>query len=170
MKILYVEDNQVNVSLVRRVARMGGHEVINYIDGEDALRNFERDQPDVVLMDIQLAGALSGLEVVKKLREQGHKMPMVALTAYAMLGDRERCLEAGCDDYLAKPVAIHELVELFKRYAAQEPPAVIREGKADEAASTAEPAPLDTDATKPEINAAAVSEVEMPTEDREKTN
>ncbi|HEX2622161.1 MAG TPA: response regulator, partial [Phototrophicaceae bacterium] len=62
MRILYVEDNPANLFLVKRVARMGGHEVINYIDGEDALANFIKDKPDLVLMDIQLAGELSGLD------------------------------------------------------------------------------------------------------------
>lgn len=116
MRILYVEDNQANVHLVRRVARMGQHEVVHYIDGEQALRNFEKDQPDLVLMDIQLAGDLTGLEVVRRLREQGYKTPIVAVTAYAMVGDRENFLESGCDEYLAKPLPIHALLELFKRY------------------------------------------------------
>lgn len=118
MKIMYVEDNQVNVYLVKRVARMGQHEIVNYIDGADALRNFDQDKPALVLMDIQLAGELTGLEVVAKLRERGYKTPIVAVTAYAMVGDRERCLEAGCDDYLPKPLTISHLVELFSRYAA----------------------------------------------------
>lgn len=65
MRILYVEDNPANVSLVKRVARE--HELVNYIDGEEALRNFERDNPDLVLMDIQLTGRLSfGLSFIFK--------------------------------------------------------------------------------------------------------
>lgn len=112
MRILYVEDNPANLFLVKRVARMGNHEVLNYIDGEDALANFERDKPDLVLMDIQLSGELSGLDVVKRLRADGYTLPIVAVTAYAMLGDRERCIEAGCDDYLAKPLPVPQLVEL----------------------------------------------------------
>jgi two-component system cell cycle response regulator DivK len=116
MRILYVEDNPANLFLVKRVARMGGHEVINYIDGEDALANFIRDKPDLVLMDIQLAGELSGLDVVQRLRSIGHKTPIIAVTAYAMIGDRERFLTAGCDDYLAKPLPIPRLVELIEHY------------------------------------------------------
>ncbi len=111
MRILYVEDNMANVSLVRRIA--GKDEVINYIDGEEALRNFDKDDPDLVLMDVQLAGRMTGLDVVKKLREDGCKLPIVAVTAYAMVGDRERCLAAGCDDYISKPLPIPRLVELF---------------------------------------------------------
>lgn len=116
MRILYVEDNPANLFLVKRVARMGNHDVINLIDGEEALRKMDQVRPDLILMDIQLAGGLTGLDVVKKLRQEGHTMPIIAVTAYAMVGDKERCLEAGCDDYLAKPIPVARLVEIFQRY------------------------------------------------------
>ncbi|NWF70166.1 MAG: response regulator [Chloroflexi bacterium] len=123
MRILYVEDNPANLFLVQRIARMGNHEVLNYPNGESALENFERDRPDLVLMDVQLEGSLTGLDVVRKLRGSGYKTPIVAVTAYAMIGDRERCLEAGCDDYLAKPLPVPRLVELIKRYDPVQPTA-----------------------------------------------
>ncbi|MCL4255284.1 MAG: response regulator, partial [Anaerolineae bacterium] len=113
MRILYVEDNPANVSLVKRVARE--HELVNYVDGEEALRNFEKDNPDLVLMDIQLTGRLSGLDVVRELRQKGYTVPIIAVTAYAMIGDRERCLAAGCDDYMAKPLPIPDLLRLFEK-------------------------------------------------------
>jgi hypothetical protein len=69
-----------------------------------------------VLMDLQLAGKLNGLEVVGELRQRGYSGPIIAVTAYAMMGDRERCLEAGCDDYIAKPLPIPRLVSLFEHY------------------------------------------------------
>lgn len=116
MRIVYVEDNQANVFLVRRVARAGGHDVINYIDGEEALANIVQDKPDLILMDIQLAGELSGLQVVEKLRKDGFEVPIVAVTAYAMIGDRERCMDAGCTDYIAKPLSIPRLLELIEHY------------------------------------------------------
>lgn len=116
MRIVYVEDNQANVFLVKRVARMGGHDIINYIDGEEALSNITRDQPNLILMDIQLAGEMSGLQVVEKLREDGFEKPIIAVTAYAMVGDRERCLTAGCNDYIAKPLSIPLLIELMDYY------------------------------------------------------
>lgn len=115
MRILYVEDNAANVILVQRIASMGKHALVNYDNGQDALDNFERDAPDCVLMDVQLRGPLDGLEVVRKLRERGCKLPIIALTAYAMKGDRQRCLEAGCDDYLAKPISVTELAACFQR-------------------------------------------------------
>jgi len=116
MKIMYVEDNPANISLLQRIARMGGHEVINYTNGENALNNFEKDHADLVLMDLQLEGRVSGLDVVKQLRARGFKTPIVAVTAYAMVGDRERCIEAGCDSYLSKPLPVAELVELVQTY------------------------------------------------------
>lgn len=120
MRILYVEDNMANVSLLKRVAHQ--HTVLNYIDGEEALHNIAVDKPDLILMDIQLAGTMDGLEVVQQLRKEGYTLPIVAVTAYAMLGDRERCLTAGCDDYIAKPLSIPRLVELIKHYEQQTTP------------------------------------------------
>lgn len=116
MKIMYVEDNPANLSLLLRIARMGGHVVISYTEGEAALTNYDLDKPDLVLMDVQLSGGLTGLDVVRNLRGRGHKTPIVAVTAYAMTGDKERCIEAGCDTYIAKPLPIQELVELIQRY------------------------------------------------------
>lgn len=141
MRIVYVEDNPANLFLVKRVARIGSHEVIGYIDGEDALAHFEQDKPDLVLMDIQLSGELSGLEVVQKIRAAGHKIPIVAVTAYAMVGDRERCMEAGCDDYVAKPLPVPQLVGLFQRFQPATPPAPVAQPAADSPASEG---PLDT--------------------------
>ena len=117
MRILYIEDNMANLYLVRRVARADGHEVTNYIDGEEALANLPQDEPDLVLLDLQLAGDLTGLDVVEHMRANGNKTPVVAVTAYAMVGDRERCMAAGCDEYLAKPIQIPKLMEIFKTFA-----------------------------------------------------
>jgi two-component system cell cycle response regulator DivK len=116
MKIMYVEDNPANISLVQRIARMGGHQVVSFSNGEAALSNYEKENPDLIFMDVQIEGRLSGLDVVRGLRARGVKKPIIAVTAYAMLGDRERCLEAGCDSYISKPLPISELVELVQRY------------------------------------------------------
>ncbi len=116
MRILYVEDNATNVILVQRVANMGKHVVVNYEDGQAALDHFDETKPDLILLDVQLRGALTGLDVARILREKGCFLPIIAVTAYAMKGDRQRCLDAGCDDYLPKPVSVAELVTVFKRY------------------------------------------------------
>ena len=116
IRILYVEDNQANVFLVKRVARMGNHEVITLADGAEVLAQFDKLKPDLVLMDVQIEGELDGLEVVRRLRQQGYTTPIVAVTAYAMVGDEERCLQAGCDSYMPKPLPIPRLVEMFAHY------------------------------------------------------
>ncbi|MCC6801832.1 MAG: response regulator [Anaerolineae bacterium] len=146
MKIMYVEDNQANISLLRRIARMGGHEVVNYTNGEHALTNFEQDDPDLVLMDLQLEGRISGLDVVKQLRERGIRTPIIAVTAYAMVGDRERCISAGCDSYLSKPLPVAELVELVQNY----------EHKLDVGGAAAEPA------AAPKVESSAQPPVQPP--------
>ncbi len=155
MKIMYVEDNPANISLLQRIARMGGHQVINYTNGEVALNNFAQDDPDLVLMDLQLEGRITGLEVVKQLRERGFKTPIVAVTAYAMVGDRERCIEAGCNSYLSKPLPVAELVELVKDYESKSanktkaapPPEPQPEATAQPSAEASAPAPAEA---KPE--------------------
>lgn len=119
MRILYVEDNKANLMLVERVAKMGGHEVINRTKGETAIADFATIQPDIVLMDIQLEGTMTGLQAVEKLRADGKKLPIIALTAYAMKGDREKAIDVGCDEYLPKPLPINKLVELLKKYQAE---------------------------------------------------
>jgi CheY-like chemotaxis protein len=116
MRILYVEDNPANVFLVKRVAKMGQHEIVNFIDGREAIRKYDDVNPDLVLMDIQLVGETSGLDVVKELRARGVTTPIIAVTAYAMVGDKERCIEAGCNDYLAKPLPIPRLIEIFQQH------------------------------------------------------
>lgn len=116
MRILYVEDNPANVFLVKRVAKIGQHEIVNFIDGREAIRKYDDVNPDLVLMDIQLVGETSGLDVVKELRARGVTTPIIAVTAYAMVGDKERCIEAGCNDYLAKPLPIPRLIEIFQQH------------------------------------------------------
>jgi len=146
VRILYVEDNPANVFLVQRVARIGNHEIIHYTEGQPAIDNFERDKPDLVLMDVQLPGAITGLDAVRMLRSKGYKTPIVAVTAYAMVGDREKCLAAGCDGYLSKPMPVPELIEIIKRY---------------------EPAPqksaVEIPTSKPEVAPAAVAQPVTPT-------
>ena len=171
MKIMYVEDNPANISLLQRIARMGGHQVINYTNGEVALNNFAQDDPDLVLMDLQLEGRITGLDVVKQLRERGFKTPIVAVTAYAMVGDRERCIEAGCNSYLSKPLPVAELVELVKDYESKSadkaksapPPEPQPEASAQPTAEAAAPAPAEAKPeAQPEPKAKAESKPEQP--------
>ncbi len=116
--ILYIEDNFHNRRLVRKVLISRGYNVAEAADGVEGLQKVRELHPDVVLLDISLP-RMDGIEVVKRIREDEtiREIPVIALTASAMAGDRERFLAAGCDDYLSKPVRMVTLLEMVHRYA-----------------------------------------------------
>ena len=109
-KILIVEDDPRNMKVVMMTLKRHDYELLTATDGEEALKAALAQKPDLILMDLQLP-KLSGLEVVKKLRVDPDlaETPIIALTAYAMKGDEEKCLEAGCNGYMAKPINTREL-------------------------------------------------------------
>jgi two-component system cell cycle response regulator DivK len=117
MQILVVEDNERNMRLFRDVLQAAGHRTLEATTGEEAVELATEHCPDLVLMDIQLPG-IDGLEALGRLRgdERTQAMPVLALTAQAMEGDRERFLAAGFDGYLSKPVNIADLVDAVSRY------------------------------------------------------
>jgi CheY-like chemotaxis protein len=108
--VLVVEDNEDNRALVVKVLTRHGYEVVEAVSGEQALAQVRARPPDLILMDLNLAG-MSGFEATRRLKEdpEFRHIPVVALTAYAMVGDRERALESGCDGYLSKPVDVRLL-------------------------------------------------------------
>ena len=112
-KILIVEDNVQNMRLMEMTLRDGSYILLKATDGEEALEVAIREQPDLIIMDIQLP-KLSGVEVVKRLRQMPEfsSVPIIALTAYAMKGDKEKFIEAGCDAYLSKPINTRELPKI----------------------------------------------------------
>ncbi len=111
-KILLVEDNEMNRDMLTRRLQRRGYEVIASSDGEDGLLRAQTDHPDLVLMDMDLP-VLDGWEATRRLKAAANTqaIPVIALTALAMAGDREKALEAGCDDYDTKPVEFARLVE-----------------------------------------------------------
>lgn len=117
MKILVVDDNPTNRKLAEQALSMSGHEVVEAVNGEEGVNKAVSENPDVILMDIQMPG-IDGIEAMKQIRSQdgGDKVPVLALTAYAMKGDRERLLEDGFDDYISKPFSIAELIEKVGKY------------------------------------------------------
>ncbi len=117
MIVLCIEDNPANMILVSRVVEAAGHEVIKAEDGPTALDILEHIVPDIILLDINLPG-IDGLELARcfKADERLAPVPLIATTAQVLVGDRERCLEAGCDDYLPKPLDIRKLREVIKQY------------------------------------------------------
>lgn len=105
MKILYVEDNEDNVYLMRRRLARGDVTLVIAPDGEQGVAMAAREQPDLILMDLSLPG-LDGWEAARQIRNnpETRAIPIIALSAHAMEGDREKALAAGCDDYDTKPV------------------------------------------------------------------
>jgi CheY-like chemotaxis protein len=110
-RILLVEDNEMNRDMLSRRLIRSGHQVTMAIDGEEAVTRTHSDPPDLVLMDIGLPG-IDGCEATRRIRaaEQKARVPIIALTAHAMTGDRERALDAGCDDFDTKPVDLQRLL------------------------------------------------------------
>ena len=101
-KVLVVEDNERNMYLISFILEKMGHRVLQADSGEKGIELASREQPDLVLMDIQLPG-IDGLEAAKRIRQSGD-VPIIAITSFAMTGDRERLLAAGCNGYIEKPI------------------------------------------------------------------
>ena len=110
-RILYVEDNEDNIYMLRRRLERKGIEVIVAGDGEQGIAAAERERPDLILMDLSLP-VIDGWEAARRLKSDPgtRAIPIIALSAHAMAGDRERALAAGCDDYDTKPVDLRGLL------------------------------------------------------------
>ncbi|WP_243373671.1 response regulator [Geotalea sp. SG265] len=103
-KILIVEDNEKNMYLISFIIGTMGHQVVQAKTGEEGVALAVAERPDLILMDIQLPG-IDGLETTKRIREEGiTAVPIIAVTSFAMSGDRERLLAAGCNGYIEKPI------------------------------------------------------------------
>ncbi|MCE7861825.1 MAG: response regulator [Chloroflexi bacterium] len=115
--VLYIEDNFHNRRIVNKVLASKGIRVVEAEDGEKGLDMVRELIPPLVLLDITLPG-IDGIEVVKRMKADDvlRHIPVIAVTASAMRGDRERFLEAGCDDYLSKPIQVTELAEMVDKH------------------------------------------------------
>ena len=111
-KILYVEDNEDNVYMLARRLRRSGHEVIVAVDGEQGLAMARAEAPALILMDLSLP-VMDGWEATRRLKAtpETRDIPIIALSAHVMTGDKEKALAAGCDDYDTKPVNLPRLLE-----------------------------------------------------------
>ena len=125
LRILVAEDNDVSRLLVVRLLEKHGHTVLEARTGLEALVVLEKGDVDVILMDIQMPD-LDGLQATAEIREReagtGRHVPIIALTAHAIKGDRERCLESGMDDYLSKPIQPADLMAALGRACASRQP------------------------------------------------
>jgi PAS domain S-box-containing protein len=115
--ILLVEDNEVTIGLLSDYIALKGYRISVARNGYEALDRVYRDPPDLILMDIQMPG-MDGLEAIRRIRNDTllSGLPIVALTALAMQGDRERCLEAGANDYLSKPISLKQLQQMIETH------------------------------------------------------
>jgi PAS domain S-box-containing protein len=155
LKILLAEDQPIGQAVASRHLQKRGHRVVVVANGQQAIDAWRQEHFDLILMDMQMP-EVDGYQATRFIRqheaETGEHIPIIALTAFAMQGDRDRCLEAGCDDYLSKPIETVKLYELVERFGGPGRPP--RTSKATTNAS-----PADTDATpdavSPDFDAAA---------------
>jgi CheY-like chemotaxis protein len=115
-KLLYVEDNEMNRDMLSRRLQRRGFEVLIAADGEQGVAMAAAERPDLILMDMSLP-VLDGWEATRRLKAapETERIPVIGLTAHAMATDRDKCLEAGCDDYDTKPVELGRLLEKIER-------------------------------------------------------
>ena len=111
-KILLVEDNEMNRDMLSRRLERRGYQVLIAVDGEQGVAMAQSEAPDLILMDMSLP-VLNGWEAARQLKaaSETRAIPIIALTAHAMLGDREKAIEAGCDDFDTKPIELPRLLD-----------------------------------------------------------
>jgi CheY-like chemotaxis protein len=116
-RILVIEDNETNMYLISFILKKYGFEVIEAGSGEEGIDLALKEKPNLIIMDIQLPG-MDGLETTRRIRESKADggVPIIALTSYAMTGDRERALSAGCNGYLEKPINPYTIMGEIKKF------------------------------------------------------
>ena len=116
-RVLVVDDNENNLYLIRYLLERHGFEVIEASDGTGGVALATQEKPDLIIMDIQLPD-IDGLEATKRIRasEADGQIPIIALTSFAMPGDRKKVLEAGCNGYIAKPIDVESFIAEIGKY------------------------------------------------------
>lgn len=122
-KILLVEDNEMNRDMLSRRLQRKGYEIVIATDGQQAVAMAASESPALILMDMSLP-IFDGWEATRRIKaaEETRRIPVIALTAHAMAGDREKSLEAGCDDYDTKPIELPRLLEKMETLLNRTPP------------------------------------------------
>lgn len=115
--VLCIEDNKINMLLISRVVEAAGYDLLRAEDGPRALQLLQEEQPDIILLDVNIPG-IHGLDLARMIKEDERlaSIPLIATTANVLVGDKERCLEAGCDEYLPKPLDIRRLREVIREH------------------------------------------------------
>lgn len=118
-KILVAEDNPSNQKLITILLKKMGLEVTIADDGQIAVNKCQNETFDIILMDMQMPN-MNGYDATRALRSQNIKTPIIAVTANAMMGDEDKCLEAGCDSYISKPIDRNQLNDVIAKYISAE--------------------------------------------------
>ena len=115
--ILIVEDDPMNLKLIRDLLQIRGYTILEATDGKQSVDMARANMPDLILMDIQMP-VMDGFEAISILKADPvtKNIPIIALTAFAMQGDREKCMDAGCSDYITKPLDTRAFVTTVKEY------------------------------------------------------
>ena len=115
--LLIIEDNQLNMKLVRSMLKLAHYQVLEAKDAEDGILLARENLPDLILMDIQLPG-IDGLDATRIIKDDPvlKHIPVVALTSYAMQGDEEKAIRAGCNGYIAKPIDTRNFLDILSGY------------------------------------------------------
>lgn len=115
--ILVIEDNQLNMKLIKSLLGLGGHRVLEAMDAESGIQLLREHTPDLILMDIQLPG-MDGLDATRQIKNDRElkNLPVVALTSYAMRVDEQKAIEAGCCGYIAKPIDTRNFLNTLAGY------------------------------------------------------
>ena len=119
-RILVVEDNADNMTFITDVLHSLGYTVLSAKDGEEGVKTAQTEKPDLILMDLSLP-RMDGWTATRTIKSEPSlaAIPIIALTAHAMTGDRERALEAGCSDYVSKPINLRDLMSKLRQYLGQ---------------------------------------------------
>ena len=120
--ILIVEDNTLNMKLFSAMIASQGYHVLQAHDGPDGIALAHQQHPDLIIMDLQLP-SMSGLDAIRSLKADGdtRDIPIIATTAYATRGDEEKIRASGCDEYMAKPIAVSEFLALIESFVPRSP-------------------------------------------------
>ncbi len=115
-QVFVVDDDLPSYQLIEELLTGKKISLKHFTNGKDLLAEFSRgNNPDLIIMDIQLPGA-DGLELTRRIKSMDDSIPIIAYTSYAMAGDRARCMESGCDEYVSKPVDLDRFVDMIIRY------------------------------------------------------
>lgn len=117
LKVVYVEDNANNQRLLCRMLSQRNIAIEIFDNAEDGYIGIREHQPDLIFMDVHLKTKTSGLDLVRKLRKSGVSTPIILVTIFNMMADKQRAIEAGCDDFLMKPFEMKQLLSLVDKYA-----------------------------------------------------